>query len=638
VPVSNPVSRAAARQSARRLFRTVAILCLLAACSYGARRAIYGPAPAYVHIRWAASVDETTRQQLERRFSLTDGVFRESRTFRYYLRDLSRANVRTLLAEPSVEDTAFIDRQTYRTLRKALRVPYRGPGAPWIPRALEVLSFACAAAAVVAFALALAAYLLPAAPRPRFSALTSAFTDPRRIERSRQALLAVLFLSALVRVELVERGGQFYWTDERRYSNAQAILAALEGGRVADALSLLDTADHLLFKIIAVAPAALQQAVGDEGRSAAVFLSLFSVLSIALVWSISLRAGGSESEALFAAILMAASSTFFYYSRHLVPYDVAMTLGLVAVLVGIPRSRGVSRSLMCGFLSGCTFLTYAGYWTLAGAAVLIHVAIPPWTGARAALRRAAGATAGLAIPPVTVLAVSTALGGHLWESFGSFAGSVHDGTFTEGWRLPFEYLWHAEHGVLLLWAGGVGWAVWRARRYLTPQVCVGLLGLGVIYGAFVATSTWLEMFVVYGRLARQLVPFLCIISAHSLEQLRTSGTRARWIAWGLVSAAALQGVLNFQQPLRQQFPDEFREQAELLVPGLARGRYAFVYAAPIYPEPAPIHLPPHRTVATAAHPLQYLPYQYEGYTPEQRARLRATDISMQLVVFDDTPR
>jgi hypothetical protein len=225
----------------------------------------------------------------------------------------------------------------------------------------------------------------------------------------------------------------------------------------------------------------------------------------------------------------------------------------------------------------------------------------------------------------------------LLGSFVRFAGTIHDGTFNEGWRLPFEYLWYAEHGILLLWVGGLAWSIWHVRRSDLPrQVWVGILGVGVIYGALVITSVGLEMFVVYGRLARQLVPFLCIISANFLERLRASSPRSRRIAWGVVSAAALQGVLNFQQPLRQQFPEGFREQAEPITTHLAPDRYAFVYAGRI-PDLPSLHLPLHQTVMTAAHPLQYLPYLYEGATPEQRARLRSTDITMRLVVFSEHP-
>lgn len=35
---------------------------------------------------------------------------------------------------------------------------------------------------------------------------------------------------------------------------------------------------------------------------------------------------------------------------------------------------------------------------------------------------------------------------------------------------------------------------------------------------------------------------------------------------------------------------------------------------------------------SARHPLQFKPYQYEGYTPHQREFLRSTDIRMRILV------
>jgi hypothetical protein len=63
--------------------------------------------------------------------------------------------------------------------------------------------------------------------------------------------------------------------------------------------------------------------------------------------------------------------------------------------------------------------------------------------------------------------------------------------------------------------------------------------------------------------------------------------------------------------------------------------YVWAYVQHIYPAPEPLVLPPgHAVLARAPHPLQFLPYQYEGYTPDERDKLRSTDISMRLVAID----
>jgi hypothetical protein len=105
------------------------------------------------------------------------------------------------------------------------------------------------------------------------------------------------------------------------------------------------------------------------------------------------------------------------------------------------------------------------------------------------------------------------------------------------------------------------------------------------------------------------------------------------LAWGLLGLATAQGIANFRGPLGQDFPDRFRERALSITTQLPESAYAFVNAAPIYPEPTVVSLPPYETALIAPHPLEYLPYQYEGFSPAQRRRLRSTDIRMRLVIF-----
>jgi len=88
--------------------------------------------------------------------------------------------------------------------------------------------------------------------------------------------------------------------------------------------------------------------------------------------------------------------------------------------------------------------------------------------------------------------------------------------------------------------------------------------------------------------------------------------------------------VNFRPPLQQVFPAEFRRMAAR-VPNPAGEPRRILYAEHIYPTPAPPPRDEGAALLTRAHPLQFLPYQYEGFTPAQRAALRATDIRMRLI-------
>jgi hypothetical protein len=446
----------------------------------------------------------------------------------------------------------------------------------------------------------------------------------------RRAMLALLLASAALHVALVWSGGQFYWPDEHRYEEARSIVAEITRGQGARALARLDTAEHLFFKILALVPAAIESMAGEDPRIPGLFFSIFPVINIGLAFLVARRMGASDRESAIAGFLLAISNAFFYYARHLLPYDAAMTWALAALYFAVRDGR-IRSSVACGALAACAFLTYAGYWTMAAAAMLLHVI----DGARAreALHRAAWAGLGAGATLGAVLATNALAGGHLVARFLAFAGTINQGAFEEGWRLPFEYLWHAEHATLLVWIAATAYWVARLPRALeSRQVKLALAGLAFVYACLAITSTALHVFVVYGRLARQLVPFFCLLAAAGLEaMLASSMVGMRRFAPATVALLAAQAAVNFWMDLRVTFPTQFLREADA-----ARlnevANAAVVNARHLWPLPGRFTLPPGYTVLKEApHPLQFLPYQYEGYDPAQRQALRAMDIRMLVI-------
>jgi hypothetical protein len=123
----------------RRVLVGGVILLLAAVAAYATLRLTYGERPAYVHVRWAATVDASAREQLERVHSLTRPEVREGRTWGYYLTDLSSGNIRGLIASPAVEDTHNLHRTAFRVWRTAPRAPYLGSRPAWFATLLEFL-------------------------------------------------------------------------------------------------------------------------------------------------------------------------------------------------------------------------------------------------------------------------------------------------------------------------------------------------------------------------------------------------------------------------------------------------------------------------------------------------------------------
>jgi hypothetical protein len=428
-------------------------------------------------------------------------------------------------------------------------------------------------------------------------------------------------------------GGQLYWPDEDAI-HPRELFQALIHRDWENAFQVLDRAEHPLFKVVGVVPAAIEAVTTVDARVHALFFSMASVVSIWLMNGIAGRLGATEFESLMAAAALALASSFFYWSRHVQPYDLSMMLSLLAIYVGLGPRPLLGRAVSSGVLLAASFLCYPGYWTSVFAAVVIAARerTPRW---REALGYAVVCAAALGGTLGIVIAANGALGGHLLESFLWYAGTIDQGAYDEGWRLPIEYLWHAEHLLVVLWLGSTAWCLAAPRRMMASgRVRAGLFGLVIIYGAFVMTSVMLHKFVVYGRLARQLVPFFCLVTAAALQDVRHAGSRlSRRLVYGVMAAAIAQAAVNFAEPLTQSFPVDFVARFTP-TPAVAAKYRAIVRlnTQHMYPGPPPIELPAHYvTLAEARHPLQFLPYQYEGYTRPQREAFRTVDITMRLL-------
>jgi len=105
-----------------------------------------------------------------------------------------------------------------------------------------------------------------------------------------------------------------------------------------------------------------------------------------------------------------------------------------------------------------------------------------------------------------------------------------------------------------------------------------------------------------------MMPFLCLIGGAVIATWLVRLPRIRLATSIVVLCVATQAAFNFRVPLRQEFPAEF----------IARISRA-------YPDG-------YREVASAPHPLEFLPYQYEGHIDSERRLFRSSDIRMRAFV------
>ena len=121
--------------STARLVVTGLVCWALAGTAYAVLRLRYPDRPVKVNVRWAATVDDAARFQLEQRYTLARPDPQGDRTFSYALTDRSLENISNLVRDPAIEDTHQIDRPAFRVESSAPSLRYAG-----IPAGLEFLS------------------------------------------------------------------------------------------------------------------------------------------------------------------------------------------------------------------------------------------------------------------------------------------------------------------------------------------------------------------------------------------------------------------------------------------------------------------------------------------------------------------
>lgn len=469
------------------------------------------------------------------------------------------------------------------------------------------------------------------------------FSAPRK-----WTVIGILFVSLILRWILIFRGGQYYNSDETRYEVSLAAARLLWQGQVGEALRQFTISpEHLGFKIVGILPALTEHIVGPSLALPAMFFSFFSVLNLYLLFLLAQRDQDSPNKPLYALFFAASCLSLLYYSRHLFPYDMAMSFGLMALYIGLARNHKGWTSLVCGGLSFLCFITYNGYWPLAGFAMLAHALIH---GKQEASMFKKGALAALGfITPLVILILAMLWSGtDMISAYQLFATSITQGIFEEGWSLPFEYFWHTEHTITLILGILAILALIRLPRAQSRSTWLWAGGILFIYLCLVIPSV-LEYFVVYARLSRQILPFLVLLAAQGLMELETRISYGQRVTQFIFLVVIFQAAWNFYAAYQVGFPRDFAAEAQTRFPGFEFSSKRLAYGAPVvcqnngyiiehtkfYVEP-PEELPraEGQLLFSAPHPTNYQPYLYEGDPPDFRQEYRALRLQMNFYKAD----
>jgi hypothetical protein len=454
---------------------------------------------------------------------------------------------------------------------------------------------------------------------------------------ARWRLFSLLAVSYGLRVGLASCGGQLFWPDESRYLSAQNAVLSLRHGAWREAfVHLFGHADHVLFRVFGL-PVAFIEVFSGQAHPVLVacYFSLFSVATIALVWALARRLGAPDEEAMWSAFLAAASNSLFYYSRHFFPYDVSLAVMMGGLYLGL-ANQSMLRSFAVGCVVGLGFLVYNGYWLLGGVVLGVSTFAGGKPGVRAIASRAMGSISGLVATVAVVLGLGHLASGIAIQTYISFAGTITQGDFGIGYRVAAAYLWTAERGLLLVIALATGYGLIIAVRDKFPlRTRAWLFAVFLIFAGLTGLSDVFPKLVVYGRLVRTLVPFLCLLGGYGLAQAfevwRPRAPRSNLVV-GIV--IVIFAAANFRQAYSITYPDQFRPIVRDTMSVTNRGHFAFhrvLYTGSLWGVDVTRTFPTHTELVRVPHPMEFLPYQYEGFSAGDRMKFETNDISMRVL-------
>jgi hypothetical protein len=462
-------------------------------------------------------------------------------------------------------------------------------------------------------------------------------------------LISILVISLILRWILIFRGGQYYISDETRYEVSRNAAQFLLQGQVGKALAEFTLSpEHLGFKVLGILPALLEHIMGPSLVLPALFFSFFSVLNLYLIYGLAQRLGGSSKEALYAILLASSCLSLLYYARHLFPYDMAMSFGLLALYLALTQNRSARTSAVCGVFGFLCFITYNGYWSPAAFAMLVNIFVNE--GRTTEIFHKAVFTAIGFITPLVLLVVGMLLTGKdMISAYRLFATSITQGSFVEGWSLPFVYFWHTEHAVILILGALSLVAIVRQFNHPSPRTKLWAAAFIFLYLCLVIPSVVLHAFVVYGRLARQLLPFIVLLSAQGLVQIENRLVSGRLIAMLIMLVVFIQATWNFTVSYNLNYPREFVAEAQAEFPEFKFSSKRLAFGAPVicqsngyimenakYYVTPPENIPqvPGQLLLSAPHPENFLPYQYDGDTPAIRQTFQHIKLKMNFYKVD----
>lgn len=480
-------------------------------------------------------------------------------------------------------------------------------------------------------------------------------------KRCHNILLSLLLVILGTYRLCVSWSGQLYWPDEFRYLHALHVLDELRKGDVSRAIywvfgSESGVASRPGFILFSMAPAILQgvgalllglQPSDPAFHRIPALSNVLVSLGVALVfYRVVVLLSGDRAVALLGVAVHGFLVNTNEYVRHLFPYDASLLLflGAVAVLLS-PGSRPQLKAVWAGVLSGVGATTYPGYglFLLVPLSLVCVKGIAAWREGSVFLAGAAS-VAGLWEAVARVGGYSFVFSSQRFSTTFNFeTEDTIQGDYEEGYRFLPLYLFQIEGvaGVALAILLGAFFLMAFRRQFGSKEVVV-MIATVVAYLIYATAVVVLHRFLFYGRLVHMYLPMVVMGAVLAVGAFQRSSVR-----YGVSLVLLISSVLSFApmaaHALTIRFPKDVmrglaiawgpgmticqleHEQADDLGSGRSGCDVLVENARHLYPLPAKLHRAPPLGFVLAQefkHPMQFSPYWFEGYKPEERERLR----------------
>jgi hypothetical protein len=475
-------------------------------------------------------------------------------------------------------------------------------------------------------------------------------------------LALIIFFSISIRFLLITQNqGQYFFVDEERFKLIYLMFEEIQAGNTQSATDFfIQNYAHSGFILTAMPAAFVNLAIGDRldfigisgNELSAIVLSLYSVANIALVYFIAKRLKASEPEALLATVFMAVSNTMFYYSQHFMPYDSSMFLTLLALLLMLAIKTDLGHNILIGALLSMSFIVYSGHWTFIFVIGIIYLNQLFYHKRRLLL-----AVIGIGIGGIFVIVIRILIDIWLGRSPSdfisqliNFSGTVTQGDFSHGWYFSFEFFWVAEQGMAIVWLVAILLGFYLMRKHpdraLRNRLFTLLFGIIFLLFMYALVSSLTQRFVVYGRLSRTLVPFVCLLSAcvywHYLQSQRLALKALLLVILASIGLLNIRSAFGWNFTFPSQIQSKYPNIISLPAYDLADSpvfsldqipQNSFILYGTILVYPFDTFLPPPdgEILESYPSPWLFLPYQYEGSTFAMRDLYREHGYQMMLI-------